>query len=79
MMVNGAILSSPKKGSRYCTCHLVTSPVVDFKPFKNGWEVQTENSLYQFFITDMEEIERLVKENNFTGPRRLGSEAMYWD
>lgn len=81
MVVNGELLHTPKKGSRYITCNLITSPVVDFERFRNGWEVQTENSLYRFFITNMDEIGRIAEENGFSGPRRINDvvEAFYWD
>lgn len=80
MAAGGEPLCCPEKGRSYINCNLITSLVVDFKPFRNGWEVQTENSLYRFFIADMDEIERLAEESNFSGPRRLSdvSRALYW-
>jgi len=80
MTANCKVLQTPVEGDRYFNCHLLTSPVVSFKSFKNGWEVQTENSLYQFFVTDMDEIKRLAGENKFSGPGKLNdvSESLYW-
>lgn len=80
MVDSESFLPSPKIGYRYNVCYLSTSPVIDFNPFKNGWEVKTENSLYRFIITDMDGIKCLVKENSFTGPNRINDEskAMYW-
>ncbi|MGW8177494.1 MAG: hypothetical protein ACWGQW_01690 [bacterium] len=73
-------LATPTIGKRYFTCHLLTSPVVNYKPYGGGWEVETENSLYRFFFADREVVETIAKENGFTGPRRIndGSHAEYW-
>lgn len=74
---NNRLLPEPEKNKSYIVCNIITSWVVDYKPFKNGWEVQTENSLYRFFVSDMNEINNLVKENNFKVSKKMG-EALYW-
>jgi hypothetical protein len=75
------LLPEPVVGKKYYSCHLITSPVVEFKTFGNGWEVQTENSLYRFILASRGEIERIVQENGFSGPKGMSNvpEAMYWN
>lgn len=75
--INNLKLSEPIKGEQYVACNLFTSNVIDYKPFKDGWEVQTENSLYRFYYSNMDEIEAIVKENNFRGPKSMGF-GLYW-
>lgn len=73
-------LPVPQIGYRYSACNLVTTPVVSYKSYENGWEVQTRNSLYRFFISNGETVESIAKENGFTGPRKIDddSQSEFW-
>ena len=72
----------PAIGFQYFCCNLITSRVVNFKPIADGWEVQTENSMYRFFLGTVEKAEEIAKEMGLSGPSQLGynsfSPSFYW-
>lgn len=70
-------LKKPRIGDSYLACGLVTSIVQRFKPFLNGWEVQTQNSIYRFFTASMLEVDNIAKDNNLNNKEEVGL-VCYW-
>jgi hypothetical protein len=81
MLMTGVDLPTPEVDKPYKACNIITSLVRNYRVYNDGWEVETLNSIYRFFVMDMKQIEELVEKNNLNGPKRISnvSEAFYWD
>lgn len=68
----------PVVGEPYYATHMITSPVVSFAEISNGYEVKTRNSVYHFYIDEMENVEKLVKEKGLPDKVEHESGSFYW-
>ena len=68
----------PEKGRSYLCCNLITSAVVDFEPYRDGYKVKTMNSTYLFYTDTMKEVETFAKENGLPEVQEHSSGSLYW-
>ena len=73
-----ALVPVPEKGKSYFCCHLTTSPVVDFEPYRDGYKVKTINSTYLFYTDTIENVEAFARENGLPGKQEHSSGSIYW-
>jgi len=73
---------TPILGFSYSCCNLITSQVVEHNPINGGWNVQTMNSSYKFFLGTAEDAQKIADEMGLEGPQQFGvpgsSLSFYW-